>query len=136
VAERVRGWGGFSDGPLRALPVPGQAWVIPTAVNAFGAWTDVVADTGAADAYLVGLYLENLTAGVVNGVQLRIGAAVDLAAEPVATWRAGRMPAGASIYLPAGFPIRVRARSRLAMSAAAGTVVNLNAGVAFAILAG
>lgn len=134
MAERHRGTGGFTDGPLRALPGPGQTWAIPTGVNAFGPWTTVIADTGPTDAYLLGIYLENLNGTAVNSVHLRVGAADDLGREPIGAFRPGRMPAGASIFVPTGIPLRVRARSRVAMSAAAASAVNLHAGVSFVLL--
>ena len=133
MAERHRGTGGFSDGPLRCLPGPGQTWAITAGVNTFGAWTTVVADTGPNDAYLMGIYLENPNPAVA-GVQLRVGAASDLGAEPIGAFRPGRMSAGAAIFVPTGIPLRVRAHARIAMSAAAGTAVDLHAGISFVLL--
>jgi hypothetical protein len=107
---------------------------VPTGLNAWGSWVTAVADTGPLDAYLLGVYVDNPTLVAVLGTHVRIGAGVDLAAEPVAAFRPGRLGPGAGVYLPTGFPLRIRAGSRVAFSAAAASVVNLSVAVAFVLM--
>lgn len=133
MAERFRGAGGYTDGPLRALPGPGISWTITTGADTWGLWTVLIADTGPEDAYLLAATVEN-PGPAVAGVHLRVTAGEYGAPEPLAAWRVGRLGAGASIHLPAGVPIRVRAHSRLAFAAAAASAVTLSVGVSYVLL--